>query len=86
MRSADHAVSSSIVHPDRRWGNPVADQPVHPNGRLHQVDLERSRRNLRGDVAPQCIWIAALPLKTPRRIANALHTRQRAHLRASDSE
>ena len=70
MRSMDHAFSSSIVHLDRRRDSPMADQSVHPNGKFHQVNLERSRRNLRVIVAPQCIWIVPLPLSSPRRIAN----------------
>ena len=65
----DHAFSSSIVHLDRRRDSPMADQSVHPNGKFHQVDLERSRRHWRGVVAPQCIWITPLNLPSARRIA-----------------
>lgn len=47
----------------------MADQSFHPDGKFDQVDFERGRCHLRGDVAPQRIWIAPQSFPAPRRIA-----------------
>jgi len=72
VRSTNHAFNSSVVHLDRGRGNPLAYQPIHPDGEFDQIDPERSGRHLRSRVAPQRIWIASLPLRASRRIANAV--------------
>jgi hypothetical protein len=64
-----HAFSPSIVHLDRRSGHPMANQSFHPDGKFDQIDFECGRRHLRGDVAPQRIWIAPQSFPAPRRIA-----------------
>jgi hypothetical protein len=69
MRRINHAVSSSFIHFDRRWGYSVDDQSVYSYGQLHQVDLERSCRDLRGGLAHERIWVASQSLAAPRRVA-----------------
>jgi hypothetical protein len=49
----------------------MAGQPVHPNGKFHQVDFERNRCHWRVVVARQCIWIVPLHFPRASRIANA---------------
>ena len=43
VRSIDHTVRLSITSSNSRWRRPMADQSLHPDGSLHQVDLECRR-------------------------------------------
>ena len=66
-----NASPSDSTNANRRGRPPVAGESLHPHGRQHQVDFERSRRYRRGAVAPRRIWVVPLPFAYPCRIVNA---------------
>lgn len=67
-----YASHSNSISPDRSGRPPMVGESFHPHGRQYQVDLERSRRHLRGVVAPECIWTISFPLAYPRWLINEL--------------
>jgi hypothetical protein len=51
----------------RRGRPPVVGEPLYPDGRQHQVDLECRGGNRRGVVAPEHFWAISLPRAHPHR-------------------
>ena len=43
--------------------SPVARESLHPDGRVHQVDVERRGGDWRGFVAGECFWALSFPLQ-----------------------
>jgi hypothetical protein len=57
-----HASPSNTLNPNRGWSLAVACEPFYPDGRQYQIDLERSRGDWSGVVAPQRFWIVPFHL------------------------
>jgi hypothetical protein len=66
-RNRDYASLSNSVGPDRRGRPPVVGEPLYPDGRQHQVDLECRGGNRRGVVALEHFWAISLPRAHPHR-------------------
>ena len=71
-----NASPSDSTNANRRGRPVVAGESLHPHGRQHQVDFERSRGYRRGAVASRHIWALPLSLADSSRIVTAAEPTQ----------
>src|ERR1700730_3493690 len=79
QKGKKQASPSDSTSPYRFRCHAVVGKQFHPDGRQHQVDLERSRGDRRGAVATQRILVVTLPLPSAHWLANAAKAR---HMRS----